>query len=345
MENRAVIKFHFAFWIVVVSVSLTEILTYSEHALFVPRLTGTITILLYNICTFYFFYFFVSQKAILKKNYLRIFTTGMIYITISGFLVTFFSYYPYVYTHPASVPLKLSHNDWVANFIYGVMGVAVIFSLIGTLSKFALIWHRNKIQQMDTEKQNLTNELAMLRAQVNPHFLFNTLNNIKSLIKSIPAKADYSIEKLNGIMNYMLNESSMEKVPLAKETEYIKSYLELEKIRYTEKDFISFSVTGDYSHINIPPLIFMPFIENAFKHGNRLSAAPGIVITLDINGQNINFGIQNYLKGNSESKSKNSGFGLPNIRRRLDLLFGKNYLLEINTSKEEYSVKLNLNLA
>lgn len=344
MENRSIIKFHIAFWIVVISVNLTETLTYIENKLFLPRLTNSTIILIYVICTFYFFYLYISQYFLKNKNYLKLIVSGITYITVSGFLVTYISYYPFVYTYPESVPVKFTHYEWVSSYVYGVMGVAVIFSLIGILSKISITWYRNKLKQMDTEKQNLTNELAMLRAQVNPHFLFNTLNNIKSLIKSLPSKADYSIEKLNGIMNYMLNESSLEKVPLANEINYIKNYLELEKIRYTKKDFINFKISGDYSRINIPPLIFMPFIENAFKHGNKLSPAPGIDIMLDVNGQNINFGIKNYLKENYESKNKNSGFGLPNIRRRLDLLFEKNYKLEIITAEKEYSVKLNLNI-
>lgn len=341
MENGTILKFHIIFWIVVISISLLDAFTYIENVLFIPQLTATLSILFYIIFSFYVFYFTISKKLFTKKRAVYSALLGLVYITISGFIVTLLSYYPFTYFYPATVPVKFTHKEWVTNFIYGVMVSGTVFSILGSLSKVSLIWYRSKMKQMDTEKQNLSNELAMLRAQINPHFLFNTLNNIKSLIKSLPSKAVYSIEKLNSIMDYMLYESSHEKVPLTKEIGYIKNYLELEKIRYADPDFIVFTISGDYNDIMVPPLIFMPFIENAFKHGNKLAPAPGIVILLDISRHSIFFTIRNFVKDNSEVKNKNSGFGLPNIRRRLDLLFDKDYTLDISTQNKEFSVKLN----
>jgi LytS/YehU family sensor histidine kinase len=185
----------------------------------------------------------------------------------------------------------------------------------------------------------------MLRAQINPHFLFNTLNNIKSLIKSIPSKAIYSVEKLTGIMHYMLYESSFETVSLENEISHINNYLDLEKIRYSDPDYISFRISGDCSKIQVPPLIFMPFVENAFKHGDKLKPAPGIIIKIEAIEKNIRFEIKNFIKESWELKNKNSGFGLANIRRRLDLLFDKKYELSIKTENKTFAVKLNLNLS
>lgn len=143
-------------------------------------------------------------------------------------------------------------------------------------------------------------------------------------------------------MNYMLNDSSMDTVFFEKEITYIKDYIELEKIRYSDPGYIDFSINGNYSEIRIPPLIFMPFIENAFKHGNKLAAPPGIKIKFDINGRNIDFFVTNTMKENYDNVSKNSGFGLKNIKRRLELLFGDNYSLIINEEKKEFKVKLKL---
>ncbi|HWA07519.1 MAG TPA: histidine kinase [Ignavibacteria bacterium] len=341
MENRTILKFHIIFWIVVISISLLETFTIVENILFLSQLSGTLSVLLYNSISFYLFYLVISQKYFNKKNLALLFLIWLVYITVASFLVTFLSYYPFVYFYPSSIPLKITQHRWVTSYVYGVAATGTVFSVLGALAKVAKIWYSSKIKQMETEKQNLSNELAMLRAQVNPHFLFNTLNNIKSLIKSLPSKAVYSIEKLNGIMNYMLFESSLEKVPLTNEINYIKNYLELEKIRYSDPDFISFSITGDYSGVSVPPLIFMPFIENAFKHGNKLTPSPGVVIKIDIDQKNICFSVKNLTKENTEERSRNSGFGLPNIRRRLDLLFEKNYTLEITNRNREFNVKLN----
>lgn len=342
MESRQLIKIHFVFWIAVISVTLLNALTYINHALFVPQLSGAISILIYNALTFYFFYGFITKRFLENRRYTKTAVIGLAYLTASGFIVTYFTYFLFVYTYPASVPVKYTHSEWVVNFIYGVMGIGTIYSLLGILSRVSVVWYTDKQKQAETEKQNLAIELAMLRAQVNPHFLFNTLNNIKSLVKSLPPKAVYSIEKLNGIMNYMLYESSLETVPFEKEITYIKDYIELERIRYSSPEYITFNVTGNYSGVKIPPLIFMPFIENAFKHGNKLKEPPGIRINIDINDNAVNFFTKNYVKDNSETRIKNSGFGLKNIRRRLGLLFGNKYELKILNENKEFSVNLKL---
>lgn len=261
---------------------------------------------------------------------------------LSSFVFTLISYYPFVYYYPEPVPAEYTLSNWIKGSIYDMIAYNTIFLILGSLSKVTLIWYRNQIKQKETEKQNITNELAMLRAQINPHFLFNTLNNIKSLIKSLPSKAEFSIDKLTGIMQYMLYESSFDMVPLANEINHINNYIDLEKIRYSDPNFIDFKISGDYSKIQIPPLIFMPFIENAFKHGNKLNPAPGIIIRIDVSETNLHFEITNFIKENYETQNKNSGFGLANIKRRLDLLFENKYELRILNENKTFAVKLNL---
>lgn len=342
MEKRKILKFHIAFWLLVILVTLPETLFYVSNPLFIPILTGTISIFFYDFLSFYFFYIYLSKFIQTGNKYIKLVLYSLTFITISGFLVTFFSYYLYVFTYPLTMKLNISHYKWVTSYIYGVMGVGTLFSMLGLLSRIALFWYNNKINQTDTEKQNLVTELAMLKAQVNPHFLFNTLNNIKSLITSLPIKAVYSIDKLNGIMDYMLNEASQTYIPIEKEIDYIKDYIELERIRYSNPGFISFQIKGDYTGIKIPPLILMPFIENAFKHGNKLITAPGITFLLDIKGNEISFSAKNYIKENTETFIKSSGFGLKNIKRRLELLYGSRYELEIKNTNKEFLVNLKL---
>jgi len=127
-----------------------------------------------------------------------------------------------------------------------------------------LLWYDNVMKQKEMEKQLISNELALLRSQINPQFLFNTLTNIKSLIALQPEKAIYSIENLSEIMNYMLYETSADKVLLQDEIDYINNYLNLQSVRY-DKDFISFEVTGVTNGLLVPPLIFMPFIEKTYR--------------------------------------------------------------------------------
>ena len=333
MEKKTVIKIHIIFWIVASSIPLLNVFAYIGDAY-----------LLFTIVTFYTFYFIVSKVIFSKKGILKLVLFELAYLVISGLFVSVIYYYLLTYFLAIKNPSEYSIINAIKNNIFNIDALHLIYSILGGLSKVTLIWYRNQMKHKETEKQNNAIELAMLRAQINPHFLFNTLNNIKSLIMSLPLKAKYSVNKLTNIMRYMLYESSLETVPLVNEIGHINNYLELEKIRYREPDFIDFKISGDYSKISIPPLIFMPFIENAFKHGDKLKPAPGIIIKIDIFGTNINFEIKNFMKEDNCIQNKNSGFGLSNIRRRLDLLFDNKYDLRITNENKIYKVKLNLNL-
>jgi two-component system, LytTR family, sensor kinase len=345
MEKKTVIKFHIIFWVVVLTISLFQAFIYIENTLFVSLLTNACLTTIFNGFTFYIIYFAVSQKIFNKRRVIFLLFLGIIYLMFSSFVFALISYYPFMYFYPEPIPAEYTLSNWIKGSIYDLIAYNTIFLILGCLSKVTLIWYRNQIRQKETEKQNITNELAMLRAQINPHFLFNTLNNIKSLIKSLPSKAVFSIDKLTGIMQYMLYESSFDKVSLTNEINHINNYIDLEKIRYSDPNFIDFKISGDYSEIQIPPLIFMPFIENAFKHGNKLKPAPGIIIRIDVAETNLHFEITNFIKENYEMQNKNSGFGLVNIKRRLDLLFDNKYELKIVNKNKTFAVNLNLTIS
>jgi sensor histidine kinase YesM len=341
MRNKAIIKLHIIFWIVISSISLLNTFLYIGNPLFIPLLISALIGMLCNIITFYIFYFLISPGKFNKKGIIFLVILWLLYLNIAGLLFCFIIYLPIAYANSPSDPVNYAMANGF-NFIYQVIAYLTIVSILGSLSKVSLIWYNVQIKQKETEKQNISNELAMLRAQINPHFLFNTLNNIKSLVKSIPSKAVYSVDKLTGMMRYMLYESSLGSVPLGNEIGHINNYIDLEKIRYADPGFIDFRISGDYKNIPVPPLIFMPFIENAFKHGNKLKPAPGIIIRIDVLKQNIFFEITNFTKENHEAHNKKSGFGLSNIRRRLDLLFGNKYDLLIENENKTFTVKLNL---
>jgi two-component system, LytTR family, sensor kinase len=345
MENKTVIKFHIIFWILASSISLLNTFAYIGNEIFLPAVISVSLRIFCNMFTFYVFYFIVSQRLFNKKGISFLVIFELLYLIVFGFIFAFVYYFPYAYVKSPDNLIEYTFAIGIKRIIFDVIAYLTIVSILGSLSKVSFIWYRNQIKQKETEKQNISNELAMLKAQINPHFLFNTLNNIKSLIKSLPSKAIYSIDKLTGIMHYMFYESSIDTVLLENEIGHINNYLDLEKIRNTNPDFIDFKITGDYNGIAVPPLIFMPFIENAFKHGNKMSPAPGIIIKLDVSKNNIHFEIRNFIKQNYEMHNSNSGFGLSNIRRRLDLLFGKKYKLDITKENKIFNVNLNLILS
>jgi two-component system LytT family sensor kinase len=342
MEKKIVVRLHVIFWIITSSVTVFNASIYVEKTLNAPLFIGAFIRIFFHIITFYLFYFIVSPKYFNRKGIIFLVLFDIVYLAVSGLIVTFIFYYPYVYFYNTPDPVNYILKTGMKEYFFYVVSGHTIFSILGALSKILLIGYENKMKQKEIEKQNMSIELAMLRAQINPHFLFNTLNNIKSLIQRLPSKAMSSVEKLTEIMHYMIYESSVEKVPLGNEIKHIRNYLDLEKIRYSDPDFIRFETSGECSNVLIPPLIFMPFVENAFKHGDKLKPSPGVRIRLDVNESGIFFEITNHIRENVGILKKNSGFGLLNIRRRLDLLFGRKYELMINDSNQIFNVKLNI---
>jgi len=238
MEKKNTIKLHIIFWIFLSSISLFDSFIYNIDAYSAHRYFAVSIRILLNIFTFYVFYFFVTPKVFSRKGIIYLVSFEVAYLIVFGFIFAFLTYFPFAYLKSPSNPFEFTLANGIKNRIFVIFVYIAVFSFLGILSKVSLIWYRNQIKQKETEKQNISNELAMLRAQINPHFLFNTLNNIKSLTKSLPSKAINSVDKLMSIMQYMVYESSQESVPLVNEIKHINNYLDLEKIRYSDPDYI-----------------------------------------------------------------------------------------------------------
>jgi ligand-binding sensor domain-containing protein len=192
---------------------------------------------------------------------------------------------------------------------------------------------------------NKLSEQALLRMQVNPHFLFNTLNNIYSLVYQKLDTAPAAVVKLSEIMRYMLYDSTSDLVPLEQEIKYLRSYIELQALRLQDSKFVDFDVMGDTNGLTIAPMLLIPFIENAFKHGAKRVTSPGIIIHLIVGQGLLNFEVTNHRKPNLiETKDQTGGIGLQNVRRRLELLYPSKHLLEINLDKEICVVKLKIEM-
>lgn len=219
-------------------------------------------------------------------------------------------------------------------------GHTLLSTLYAVVLRLSADWFVKYQQHKELEKQNLKTELALLRSQVNPHFLFNTLNNIHSFSLTEPEKSSFAIIKLSEMMRYMLYEANGEKVRLEKEVQYIQNLIALHKLRYEDDQFVKFEVSGDVHRIEIPPMIFLPFIENAFKHGKQ-SVENAIVIKLKIDETKMIFNCRNFIKLKSETeKTQIGGVGLKNIKRRLQLLYPDLHQLTITSNDDIYAVEL-----
>ena len=226
-------------------------------------------------------------------------------------------------------------------FNYAFSSLFLVFFSVGlrVLERYSLT---EKLQK-ELEKEKLNSELAFLKNQISPHFLFNTLNNIYALISINAEDSQNAVLKLSKLMRYLLYESEHGNTKLSNEIDFMNNYVDLMKLRMSEKISLSVLFPEKYTDRTIPPLLFIPFIENAFKHGISYREKSYIIINLKVNEDSLYFRCANsivLLK--EESDSSNSGIGLENVVKRLDLLFPHTHNLKINKSDTEFEVLLQI---
>jgi two-component system, LytTR family, sensor kinase len=227
-----------------------------------------------------------------------------------------------------------------ANVLMNVSIVVVAFAY-----RLLLTWFQQEKIKRELENQKLQAELSYLRMQVNPHFLFNALNNIYSLAVTENSKrTSSSILQLSELMRYILYEieDAENKVSLTKEIHYLNNYIELEKLRHAEEIYFHFSIEGDIENKRIAPLLIFPLVENAFKHGVLTDINKPVTLYMKVIGHRINFSIVNF--NNDYKKDKSGGIGIKNVKKRLDLIYGDKYTMDIDHTKEKHIVNLNLPL-
>ncbi len=208
-------------------------------------------------------------------------------------------------------------------------------------------WLNSQREKQELAKETLQSELKFLKSQINPHFLFNTLNSLYALTLKKSDLAPEIVLKLSEMMRYMLYDCNEKMVDLSKEVAYITNYLELEKLRHGKKMDIKLQLNGEIADQKLAPLLFIPFIENCFKHGISNRIEEGFVnIILNINNTNLDITVENSrtpsLPNNLGKRS--GGIGLINVKRRLELLYPDKYTLNIEKSPTTYKVHLSLNL-
>lgn len=212
---------------------------------------------------------------------------------------------------------------------------------------YRLIIDRLKTDRLAKEKENenLKTELQLLRSQISPHFMFNVLNNMVSLARKQSDQLETSLIKLSSLMRYMLFEVREDKVPLSKEIEYLQSYIDLQEQRFRGTVTVKTDLVNDYKDYVIEPMLLIPFVENAFKHGTGLIEHAEIDIRLKIVNEVLCFFVSNkYEYDRQETKDKTSGIGLANVRKRLNLLYGNLHQLDIIKKEHWHTISLRLNL-
>jgi two-component system, LytTR family, sensor kinase len=193
--------------------------------------------------------------------------------------------------------------------------------------------------------QNAKSELALLKMQVSPHFLFNTLNNIDFLITRDVAKASDSISKLGDMLRYMIYDAKDERIPLSRELAQIGDYIELIRLRTSGMNYLNYSLRGHPGHLRIAPMLFVPLIENAYKHASKKEGENIICILIDIDESNICFNVNNEFDNTVKPGDQSEkGIGLNLVRRRLELIYPENFTFNISKEKNRFNVDLKLKL-
>jgi len=215
-------------------------------------------------------------------------------------------------------------------------GLAVGLRLSG---KYA----ENERIRKELEKEKLTTELTFLKDQISPHFFFNTLNNIYSLIEIDGADAQKAVLHLSKMMRYLLYESDHGHTQLSLELEFMNNYIDLMKLRLNSRIDLQVSFPEETNNMDIPPLLFIPFIENAFKFGIGYSEKSFIHLSLEVNGGNISFlSVNSRSRKADESLTPHSGIGLENVKKRLNLLYPDRHILKIDQDEKNFQVLLTI---
>lgn len=224
----------------------------------------------------------------------------------------------------------------IFHFTYFELQVMVMGVMVTIVSTFLRI--TRELRKAEDAKKDA--ELAYLKAQVNPHFLFNTLNSIYSLAYKKSDQAAPAIVKLSGLMRYVITEAQDDKVLLSKELEYVSNYIELQRLRLTSSTSLRFSVVGDTEDKLISPMIFLPFIENAFKYGVNPEQESEIRIGFTVTSHAVQMEVSNAVVNSEMVASERIGIG--NSKERLERLYPGNYLLNIKADEHKFSVSLNI---
>lgn len=256
---------------------------------------------------------------------------AVVLILISVVLIFFLHYKVTEFITPYAIRLR--------TFFLQTLFFDAVFVFYAIIFYFIRYSYFREMQQKELVMQNRQAELLFLRSQLNPHFLFNSLNNIYALVYANSRQALPAISGLSELLRYMLY-SADDKVPLEKELEYIRKYIGLQKLRFEHTIRADLIVTGPTENVTIAPLVLIPFIENAFKHGDFTGNESGLVVTLQIRKNKLDVYFINK-KGNHQKDSA-GGIGLENVKRRLGLLYPGKHSLLINDNDDSFTVNLEL---
>lgn len=333
------LKYHFLFWSFYFLLNFIRWGSYFDDYWY--SLKSNLVEFPIHIIITYFNLFYLIPKYILTKKYFAYFTSFTLLLTFFYCIRTALIYYlitKNIWPEAEGMQKAFTFNHFVA-VVLGEIYVVAFVSVIKLTSEWTFERKRNE----ELKEAQLRSELNFLKTQIQPHFFFNTLNNLYALALEKSNKTPEVILKLSEIMQYVLYDAKSPEISLLKEINYLLSYLELEKLRYGDTIKSELNVTGNINNITVPPLLFLPFIENCFKHGAKNNDNTKLTINFEKNNAYLFFRVTNNFNLNYKADTKH-GIGIENVNRRLKLLYNDNFSLQTTVTNSTYAVYLKLPL-
>ncbi|PWS27575.1 hypothetical protein DHW03_08265 [Pedobacter yonginense] len=341
-KSKGPLILHTIFWVLILLfITVVVFFEKGKHSLKDYFLSfGVLGII--NVSLFYINYIFLIPSLIKKRKKYWLYIISFFLLIIGGtFIKTVIAV-----LNPAELLTYTmngkEHEFTVNQFAINSVFSAGFFLICSCIIKFTIDWFSNERIQRNLESERREMELQFLKSQLNPHFLFNSLNNIYSLAYQKSDKTADAIMKLSEIMRYMIYESNTPTVALSKEVDYLTNYIELQKIRFKDGAFVELSLNGEIDNQKIVPLMLISFVENAFKHGVVNDPAEPVKINIIANQKILHFSVIN--KKSQQNKDAQGGVGLTNVERRLQLVYPDRYKLNVVNSATHYTCELMIDI-
>lgn len=325
-------QFHVAFWLIYWGIASLQDLFFHSHFrenFNLPIVLGAIGIVYVN------YYYWLPKYLIERKQYLFYSFSLAGFIALNSWLVN------------TILGTFIFQNDfyftWQASFIMAVDTTVIVG--FTTAFKFIQQWNDRNAYAKELERKNLESELEMLKSQMNPHFIFNTLNTIYFLMEQKDENAKEVLLKFSDILSHQLYDYNKELIDLSKEVEYLENYIELQKLRHDEDLLtLKYSLPQQVNGLKIAPMLIIPFIENAFKYSpNSKGYSVEFSLKITDNGQ-LHFFTKNSISATVRKKEGIGGIGLKNVKRRLELMYPERYELKIEEKDAVFSANLIIEL-
>ncbi len=344
MKRSAITLLHAAYWvaylalwlIAMAAISQSTAIPEEESRFYAGVIVGVAIVP--AIYSFYLFYFFLFPEYLQHRKIPQSIIGGLL-ISLSAWLV-------------AAVTLIYSANmgwschgesNYLSVLIVGF--IALVNGMIALVIRGFITWYNEIKYKEELQQKNHEMEMALVKSQLDPHFLFNTLNNIDILIIKDPTEASVYLNKLSDIMRFMLFETKTEEIPLERELEYIDKFIELQKIRTANDHYVNYEVKGCPKNKKVAPMIFIPFIENAFNHSNNKKLKDAINIEIDIDNDQVTMQCENKIDPTRHTKIESNGLGNTLISKRLNLIYPSRHTLNVFRNTTSYRIDLSIDYA